>query len=112
MIKSPKTGNPGIHENAKKVIKRTRSKCKKRQQDSTKHMNFATTHFSNFNNSSKERIWQQVFTSVSVTPSETARVASSITGITGGTSATSPGKDGPKLVVFLFDTQELNTDIH
>jgi hypothetical protein len=41
-----------------------------------------------------------------------ASIASSITGITGGTSATSPGKGGPKHIVFLHDTQALNTNIH
>jgi hypothetical protein len=53
-----------------------------------------------------------VFTSVSLAPSKTASIASSITGVTCATSATSPGKGGPKRVVFLYDAQALSTNIH
>jgi hypothetical protein len=57
----------------------------------------------------QERIRSQVLNC----PSETASVPSSITGMTGGTSATSPAKSASgKHVVFLYDAQALNTNIH
>jgi hypothetical protein len=112
LIKCPNAGNLGIHKNTTKVIKPIRSKCKNKQQDSTKHNNLATTNFSNLDHESKERIWQQVFTSVSAAASKTASIASSITGVTGGSSATSPEKGGPKHFFFLYDAQVLNTNIH
>ncbi len=37
VIKCPNAGNPGIHENAKKVIKCIQNKHKKKQQEFTKH---------------------------------------------------------------------------
>ncbi len=48
---------------------------------------------------------------------DTASVASSITGVTGGTLAATPAKSATtkptaKCIVFLYDAQALNTDIH
>jgi hypothetical protein len=91
MIKCPNAGNPGIHKNTKKVIYPIRSKSKKKQQDFMKHKNLATKNFSKFDDASKERIWQQVFTSVSMAPSKTASIALLITGVTGGTTTPFPG---------------------
>ncbi len=77
-------GNPGIQENAKKTIERIRNKQKKKQHDSQKRKNLATTNYSDFDVTSKEGFWQQVLQSVS-TASDAASVSSSITGMTGGT---------------------------
>ena len=91
VIKCPKAGKPGIHENAKKMIERICNKRKKKQQDSLKHKNLATTNYSDFDDASQERIWQQVLKSVS-TASKATRISSSITGTTGGTSTASAGQ--------------------
>ncbi len=48
VIKCPNASNPGIHENAKRTIKRIRAKQKKKQANFTKRKNLATTNFSNF----------------------------------------------------------------
>jgi hypothetical protein len=109
MIKCPNANNPGIHENAKKVIKDICSKRKKKQQDFTKCKNLATANFSDFDAEGQECIRCQVFNC----PSETASVASLITGMTGRTSATSPAKSASgKCVMFLYNAQALNTDTH
>jgi hypothetical protein len=91
VIKCPNAGNPGILENDKQVIKSIRSKGKKKQQDFTKRKNLATTNYSDFDNTGKERIQRQVLNSISIA-SKTASVASSITGITGATPEPSPAK--------------------
>jgi len=105
----PQPNNPGIHKNAKKFIKRIHSKRKKKQQDFTKCKNLATANFSDFDAEGQECIHSQVLNC----PSETAIIASLITGMTGGTSATSPAKSASgKHVVFLYNPQALNTDIH
>ncbi len=44
IIKCPNTNNPGILDNAKRVIERIRNKHKKKQQDFTKRKNLATTN--------------------------------------------------------------------
>ena len=113
MIKCP--NNPGIQENAKKVINRIRSKQKRTQQDLSKRKNLATTNFSNFDAASQERIWNQVLNC----PTKTSSVASSITGMTGATSATNPATGASagrgcssKPVVFLYNAQALNTGNH
>jgi hypothetical protein len=81
---------------------------KKKQQEFTKRKNLATTNF-NFDAASQERIKNQVL-SVSM---DTASVASSITGVTGDTSAATPVKSPTtKCVVFLYDAQALSMDIH
>jgi len=64
VIKCPNAGNPGIQENAKKTIERCNER-KKKQQDSQKRKNLATTNYSDFGDASKERIWKQVLQSVS-----------------------------------------------
>ncbi len=48
VIKCLNASNPGIHENAKRTIKRIRAKRKKKQANFTKRKNLATTNFSNF----------------------------------------------------------------
>jgi hypothetical protein len=107
VIKCPNASNRGIRKNAKKVIKRIQNK--KKQQEFTKRKNLATTNFSNFDAASQEHIQNQVL-SVSM---DTTSIASSITGVTGSTSAATPAKNATaKHVVFLYDTQALNTDIH
>jgi hypothetical protein len=113
VIKCPNASNPGIHKNAKKVIECIRNMQKKKQQEFTKRKNLATTNFSNFDAASQERIRNQVL-SVST---DTTSVASSITRVTGGTSAAIPAKIATakptaKRVVFLYNAQALNTDIH
>jgi hypothetical protein len=113
VIKCPNASNPGIHENTKKVIKRIQNKQKKKQQEFTKRKYLATTNFSDFNAASQERIWNQVLSVLM----DTASDASSITGVTGGTSAATPAKSATaeptvKQVMFLYNTQALNTDIH
>jgi hypothetical protein len=71
--------------------------------------NLATTNFSDFDAASQERIRNQVL-GVSM---DTASIASSITGVTGSTSAATPAKSATaKRVVFLYNAQALNTDIH
>ena len=83
VIKCPNAGNPGIQENAKKTIEQIHNERKKKQQDSQKRKNLATTTYSDFDDASKERIWQ-VLQSVSIA-SDAAIISSSITGMTGGT---------------------------
>jgi hypothetical protein len=74
-----------------------------------KRKNLATTNFSNFDAASQECIWNQVL-SIST---DTASVASSITGVTSNTLMATPAKSATaKPIVFLYDTQALNTDIH
>jgi hypothetical protein len=105
----PQASNPGISENTKKVIERIQHKRKKKQQEFTKPKNLTTTHFTDFDAASQERIWNQVL-SVST---DTASLASSITGVTGGTSAATPAKSATaKCVMVLYNPQALNTDIH
>jgi hypothetical protein len=112
VIKCPNASNPGIHENAKRTIERICAKQKKKQADFTKRKNLATTNFSNFDKKGQDRILLQALTLCS-RASESASVASSITGVTGRTSTASPSKSaGSKRVVFLFDALALNTDIH
>jgi hypothetical protein len=113
VIKCPNAGNPGIQDNAKKTIERIRNKQKKKQQDSQKKKNLATTNYSDFDETSKERIWQQVLQSVA-TASDAASVSSSITGITGGTASASPGagRGRGKPVIFMYDAQVLQTEIN
>jgi hypothetical protein len=65
VIKCPNTNNPGILNNAKKVIKRICNKRKKKQQDFTKRKNLAITNYSYFNKAGKEIIQKQVLNSVS-----------------------------------------------
>jgi hypothetical protein len=110
VIKCPNaTSNPGIRENAKKVTEHIQNKCKKKQQEFTKCKNLATTNFSDFDATSQERIWNQVL-GVST---DTASVASSITGLTGSTSAATLAMSATaKRVVFLYNAQALNSDIH
>ena len=88
---------------------------KRKQQDLSKHKNLITTNFSNFFAASQERIQNQVLNC----STETAIVASSITGMTGATSGTSPATSasagrgrGSKPVVFFYDAQALNTGVH
>jgi hypothetical protein len=96
--------------------KRTRSgyfcnKQKKKQQDSQKCNNLTITNCSDFNEASKERIWQQVLQSVSVASNVTS-ISSSITGVTGGTSIASAGAGrgpGGKPVVFMYSVQMQQT---
>ncbi len=109
VIKCPNAGNPGIHENAKKTIEPIRNKQKKKQQDSQKRKNLATTNYSDFNDTSKERIWQQVLQSIS-TASNAASVSSSITGATGGTSTASAGagRGRGKPIIFPMLTAQLS----
>ena len=111
VIKCPNAGNPGIQENAKKTIERIRNKRKKKQQDSQKRKNLATTNYSDFDDTSKERIRQQVLQSVS-TASEAASVSSSITGMTGGTPSASAGagRGRGKPIIFMYDAQVLQTE--
>ena len=111
VIKCPNAGNPGIQENAKKTIERIRNKRKKKQQDSQKQKNLATTNYSDFDDTSKERIRQQVLQSVS-TASEAASVSSSITGMTGGTPSASAGagRGRGKPIIFMYDAQVLQTE--
>ncbi len=111
VIRWPNTGNPGVHKNAKKTIKRIRNKCKKKQQNFLKGKNLATTNYSDFDDVSKERIWQQVLQSVPII-FNAASISSSITGLTGGTSPTTAGAGrgcGGKPVVFMYDVQVLQT---
>jgi hypothetical protein len=109
VIKCPNANNPGIHKNAKKVIKHIRSKRKKKQQNFTRRKNLATTNFSYFDVEGQERICCQVFNC----PSKTASIASPITSMTGGTLATSPVKSASgKRDMFLYNAQALNTNIH
>ncbi len=111
VIKCPNAGNPGIQENAKKTIERIRNKRKKKQQDYQKRKNLATTNYSDFDDTSKERIRQQVLQSVS-TASEAASVSSSITGMTGGTPSASAGagRGRGKPIIFMYDAQVLQTE--
>jgi hypothetical protein len=88
VIKYPNAGNPGIQEKVKKTIKHICNKWKKKQQDFQRCKNLATTNYSNFNNASKERIWQQVLQSVSIA-SDAASISSLITSVAGGTSPVS-----------------------
>jgi hypothetical protein len=67
VIRCPNAGNSGVHKNAEKTIKHISNKQKKKQQDFQKHKNLTTTNYSDFKDASKERIWQQVLQSVSVT---------------------------------------------
>jgi hypothetical protein len=109
VIKCPNTNTLGIWENAKKVIKHIPSKQKRKQQDFAKCKNLATANFSDFDAKGQERICNQVLNC----PSETASIASSIACMTGTTLATSPAKSpSSKCVMFLYDTQAFNTDIH
>jgi hypothetical protein len=113
VIKCPNASNPGIHKNAKKVIKGIWNKQKKKQQVFTKRKNLATTTFSDFDVASQECIRNQVLSVLT----DTASIASSITGVTGGTSAATPAKSATakptaKCAVFLYDAQALNTDIN
>jgi hypothetical protein len=111
VIRCPKAGNPGIHKNAKKSIKHICNKHKKKQQDFQKRKNLTTTNYSDFDDKSKERIWQQVLQSVSVT-NNAARVSSSINGLTGGTSLASAGTGCgcDKPAVFMYGAQMLQTN--
>jgi len=111
VIKCPKAGNPEIQENAKKTIERIRNKRKKKQQDSQKRENLATTNYSDFDDASKKRIRQQVLQSVS-TASNAASVSSSITGVTGGTPTASAGarRGHGKPAIFVHDAQVLQTE--
>ncbi len=112
VVKHPNASNPGIQENAKKTIERIRAKRKKKQADFTKRKNLATTNFANLNAKSQERILSQALTLCSQA-SEFASVTSSITGMTGGTSAASPAKSSTgKHVAFLYIAFALKTDIH
>ena len=115
MIKCPNANNPGICENAKKVTKRIRSKRKRKQQDFAKRKNLATANFSNFDAKGHDCIHSQVLNC----PTESASVASLITGTTGVTLATFPEKSasaergrGSKPIVFLYNVQALNTGVH
>jgi len=92
------------------MIERIRNKQKKKQQDSQKRKNLATTNYSDFNDASKERIRQQVLQSVS-TASNAASVSSSITGTTGGTTTASAGAGHGrgKPVIYMYDAQVLQT---
>jgi hypothetical protein len=92
VIKCPNPNNPGIIDNAKKVIERICNKCKKKQLDFTKCKNLTTTNYSNFDKAGKEPIQQQVLNSVSIA-SESTSVASSITGVTGSTLVPSHKKE-------------------
>ncbi len=111
VIKCPNMGNPGIQENAKKTIEQIRNKRKKKQQDSQKRKNLATTNYSDFDDTSKERIRQQVLQSVS-TASNAASISSSITGMTGGTPTASAGagRYRGKPIIFMYDAQVLQTE--
>jgi hypothetical protein len=81
----------------------------KKQQEIMKRKNLATTNFSDFDAASQEHIWNQVLSILL----DTARIASSITGVTGGTLAAIAAKSATtKHIVFLYDNQALNTDIH
>ncbi len=75
--------------------------------------NLATTNFSNFDAASQECIQNQVLSILA----DTASIASSITGVTGGSSAATPAKSATakptaKRVVFLYNAQALNADIY
>ena len=72
VIKSPNAYNPGICENAKKVIKPIRFKHKRRQQDFVKRKNLATANFSNFDAEGQDHIHSQVLNC----PTKSARIAS------------------------------------
>ena len=111
VIKCPNAGNPGIQENAKNMIECICNKRKKKQQDSQKCKNLATTNYSDFDDASKERIRQQVLQSVS-TASDAASVSSSITGTTGGTTTASAGagRGRGKPVIYMYDAQVLQTE--
>jgi hypothetical protein len=114
IIKCPNANNPGILDNAKKVIEHIRNKHKKKQQNFTKRKNLATTNYSNFNEAGRECIPRQVLNSISVA-SKTASVASSITGVTGVTGsmpAASPSKSDQKRIVFLYNAKALSSNIH
>ncbi len=109
VIKCPNANNPGICENAKKVINRIHSKRKRKQEDLSKRKNLATTNFSDFDAASQEHICNQVLNF----PTKTASVASLITSMTGATSTTSPAKSASgKCIVFLYNAQALNTGVH
>jgi hypothetical protein len=109
VIKCPNANNPGIHENAKKVIKRIQSKQKKKHQDFTKRKNLATVDFSNLDAESQERIRNQCLT----TPSDATSVTSSVTGMTVATTVASAAKSpSKKCVVFLYDALALTTETH
>ncbi len=74
-----------------------------------KRKNHATTNFSNFDAASQEHIQNQVLSILT----DTASIPSSITGVTGSTSAATLAKIATaKCVLFLYDTQALNMDIH
>jgi hypothetical protein len=74
-----------------------------------KPKNLTTANFSKFDAASQERIRNQVL-SVST---DTASFTLSINGVTGGTSVATPAKSATaKYVVFLYNAQALNTDIH
>jgi hypothetical protein len=78
-------------------------------QDFAKRKNLATANFSDFDAKGQECICNQVLNC----PSETASVASSITGMTGTTLANSLAKSASaKCTMFLYDAQALNTNIH
>ncbi len=81
------------------------------QQDSQKRKNLATTNYSDFDDASKERIWQQVLQSVS-TASDAASVSSSITDTTDGTTTASAGagRGRGKPVIYMYDAQVLQTE--
>jgi len=95
----------------KETIERIHNKRKKKQQDSQERKNLATTNYSDFDDSSKERIWQQVLQSVSAA-SDAASVSSSITGTTGGTTTASAGagRSRGKPVIYMYDAQVLHTE--
>jgi hypothetical protein len=108
IIRCPNADNPGV-KNAKKTIKCIRNKWKKEQQDFQKLKNLATTNYSDFDEASKERIWQQVLQFESVA-SDATSVSSS--GLTSGTSPTTAGAGcghGSKSVVFMYNVQVLQT---
>jgi hypothetical protein len=110
VIRCPNAGNPGVHKNAKKTIECI-CNIKQKKKHFQKHKNLATTNYSDFDDVSMERIWQQVLQSNSV-PSDAASVSSSITGLTGGTSPTTAGAGrgcGGKPVVFMYDVKVLQT---
>ncbi len=111
VIKCPNAGNPGIHENAKKTIERIRNKQKKKQQDTQKRKNLATTNYSDFDDASKEPIWQQVLQSVSVA-FDAASVSSSITGAIGGTylASAGTGRGRGKPIIFMYNAQVLQIE--
>jgi hypothetical protein len=79
------------------------------QQDFQKHTNLTTTNYSDFDDTSKGRIRQQVFQFVSIA-SDAASISSSITGPTGGTSPTTAGAGrdrGGKPIIFMYNVQVL-----